>query len=104
MSKTTIIFKKEVSNVQPNSGDFNEINQNNNPKLEETSKFLEKMNLTKAKFIYTFIVVACGIGIGYLVNRLPDVDKIQFLGEHFLILLGIGVFALIQIFVTWRNG
>ena len=60
-------------------------------------------NSTNSKLLWTGIIVFCGIGIGYLTNRLPDWDKIKFLGEHFLTLLGISIFALIQIFVTWKN-
>lgn len=61
-------------------------------------------NSINSKLLWTSVIICCGIGIGYLTNRLPDWNSIQFFGEHFSTLLGIGIFALIQVFVTWKNG
>jgi hypothetical protein len=60
-------------------------------------------NSTKSKLLWTGVVIVCGIGIAYLINRLPDWGKIEFLGQHFKIILGIGMFALTQALVTWKN-
>ena len=60
-------------------------------------------NTNSSKLLWTSIIVICGIGIGYLINRLPDWDKIHFFGEHLAIILGIIFLGLIQILVTWKN-
>lgn len=60
-------------------------------------------NSTNSKLLWTAVVVFCGVGIGYLTNRLPDWKNIQFFGEHLYILIGVCVFSTIQIIVTWKN-
>jgi len=95
--KNTIAFNAEVKNLQLNQahGDILNPIQNNNPSLEETSKFLEKLKPTKNKFILTFLSVIISSALSYFINQLPTLQGVDDIHKWFVSVVLIAILAVV---------